>query len=60
VLLSGNHAEIARWREAEARKRTAERRPDLAAGMPAPEAEPAARGAVAQATGPRRAKAGRA
>ena len=29
VLLSGNHAEIARWREAEARKRTAGRRPDL-------------------------------
>lgn len=29
VLLSGNHAEIARWREAEARRRTAERRPEL-------------------------------
>jgi tRNA (guanine37-N1)-methyltransferase len=29
VLLSGNHAEIARWREAQARRRTSERRPDL-------------------------------
>jgi tRNA (guanine37-N1)-methyltransferase len=29
VLLSGNHAEIARWRTEQAAKRTAERRPDL-------------------------------
>lgn len=29
VLLSGNHAEIARWRQAEAERLTAERRPDL-------------------------------
>lgn len=29
VLLSGNHAEIARWRESQARARTAEKRPDL-------------------------------
>jgi len=29
VLLSGNHAEIARWRAAESRRRTRERRPDL-------------------------------
>ena len=29
VLLSGNHAEIARWRAAEAHRRTRERRPDL-------------------------------
>lgn len=29
VLLSGNHAEIARWREEQARRRTQERRPDL-------------------------------
>ena len=29
VLLSGNHAEIARWRAAQARLRTKERRPDL-------------------------------
>jgi len=30
VLLSGNHAEIARWRAEQARLRTQERRPDLA------------------------------
>ena len=29
VLLSGDHAEIARWREEQARARTRERRPDL-------------------------------
>src|SRR5436190_14976445 len=29
VLLSGNHAEIARWRAEQARKRTKDRRPDL-------------------------------
>jgi tRNA (guanine37-N1)-methyltransferase len=29
VLLSGNHAEIARWRSEQARQRTKERRPDL-------------------------------
>ncbi len=29
VLLSGNHAEIARWRQAEAERITRERRPDL-------------------------------
>lgn len=29
VLLSGNHAEIARWRRAQAEQRTRERRPDL-------------------------------
>jgi tRNA (guanine37-N1)-methyltransferase len=29
VLLSGNHAEIARWRAEQARQRTARRRPDL-------------------------------
>ncbi len=29
VLLSGNHAEIARWRQEQARQRTAERRPDM-------------------------------
>ena len=29
VLLSGNHAEIARWRAEQARQRTEERRPDL-------------------------------
>jgi tRNA (guanine37-N1)-methyltransferase len=29
VLLSGNHAEIAKWRAGQSRKRTEERRPDL-------------------------------
>jgi len=29
VLLSGNHAEIARWRAEQARLRTEQRRPDL-------------------------------
>ena len=29
VLLSGNHAEIARWRAEQSRRRTGERRPDL-------------------------------
>jgi len=29
VLLSGHHAEIARWRLEQAEKRTRERRPDL-------------------------------
>ncbi len=33
-LLSGHHAEIAKWRATEARRRTAERRPDLAADLP--------------------------
>jgi len=33
VLTSGNHAEIARWRRAEALRRTAERRPDLLAAL---------------------------
>jgi tRNA (guanine37-N1)-methyltransferase len=29
VLVSGNHAEIARWRAEQAKKRTQEQRPDL-------------------------------
>jgi len=33
VLLSGNHAAIARWRRQQALGRTAERRPDLLAGV---------------------------
>ena len=32
VLLSGNHAEIARWRAEQARNRTQARRPDLTDG----------------------------
>ena len=34
ILLGGNHAAVARWREAEARRLTAERRPDLASSRP--------------------------
>jgi len=34
VLLSGNHAEIARWRREQARTRTEKRRPDLITGSP--------------------------
>jgi len=33
ILLSGDHGKIKRWRETESRKRTARRRPDLAAGQ---------------------------
>jgi tRNA (guanine37-N1)-methyltransferase len=35
VLVSGNHEEVARWRRAEARRRTAERRRDLLPDEPA-------------------------
>lgn len=35
VLVSGDHAEIARWRAAQARLRTQQRRPDLAPGAAA-------------------------
>jgi tRNA (guanine37-N1)-methyltransferase len=37
VLLSGDHAAIARWRRGESLRRTAARRPDLLAALP-PEA----------------------
>jgi tRNA (guanine37-N1)-methyltransferase len=36
ILLSGNHAKIAKWRLEEARRRTSERRPDLLEGAEAP------------------------
>ena len=36
VLLSGNHAAIARWRREQALERTRARRPDLRAGAPPP------------------------
>jgi tRNA (guanine37-N1)-methyltransferase len=39
-LLSGHHAEIAKWRAGEARRRTAERRPDLLAALPVNELAP--------------------
>ena len=35
VLRSGNHAAIARWRRDRALERTASRRPDLLAALPA-------------------------
>jgi tRNA (guanine37-N1)-methyltransferase len=34
VLLSGNHAQIARWRRDQSLRRTADRRPDLVAALP--------------------------
>lgn len=34
VLLSGDHAAVARWRRAESVRRTAQRRPDLLAALP--------------------------
>jgi len=47
VLLSGNHAEIARWKEAQAIERTAARRPDLMAAQP----RAAAQGSSGKRTG---------
>jgi tRNA (guanine37-N1)-methyltransferase len=32
ILVSGHHAEVARWRQAQARERTRRHRPDLLAG----------------------------
>lgn len=54
VLLSGNHGEIARWRKAQARERTAKRRPDLLDRPPTrPEFEkPAGTPPVPPAAGP--------
>ena len=43
VLLSGHHAEIAKWRATQARQRTADRRPDLAGAATGPEAAKQAR-----------------
>jgi tRNA (guanine37-N1)-methyltransferase len=34
ILLSGDHAAIARWRREQSLRRTAERRPDLLAALP--------------------------
>src|SRR5882757_3235392 len=49
VLLSGNHAAIARWRRDEALRRTAARRPDLLAALPADEWDRADRAVLAEA-----------
>ncbi len=43
VLLSGDHAAIARWRRAESLRRTADRRPDLLAALPGDALSPADR-----------------
>ncbi|MGY1672774.1 tRNA (guanosine(37)-N1)-methyltransferase TrmD [Geodermatophilus sp. SYSU D00710] len=43
VLLSGDHAAVARWRRAESLRRTAERRPDLLAALPEDALTPADR-----------------
>ncbi len=43
VLLSGDHAAIARWRRAESLRRTATRRPDLLAALPEDALSPADR-----------------
>lgn len=42
VLLSGNHAEIAKWRREQARLRTLARRPDLLKREPTPDVAPRA------------------
>jgi tRNA (guanine37-N1)-methyltransferase len=49
VLLSGDHAAIARWRRAESLRRTAARRPDLLTALPAGLLTDADRAALDQA-----------
>ena len=46
VLLSGDHAAIARWRRAQSLRRTADRRPDLLAALPDGSLTPADRAAL--------------
>jgi tRNA (guanine37-N1)-methyltransferase len=48
VLLSGDHAAIARWRRAESLRRTATRRPDLLAHLPEGALTPADRAVLAE------------
>src|ERR671933_1912259 len=48
VLLSGDHAAIARWRRAQSLRRTADRRPDLLAALPDDALSPADRAALEQ------------
>jgi tRNA (guanine37-N1)-methyltransferase len=43
ILLSGNHAQVARWRRLESLRRTQERRPDLLARCPVTDEEKAMR-----------------
>ena len=49
TLLSGNHAAIDRWRRDEALRRTAERRPDLLAALPADKLDQRDRAVLAEA-----------
>jgi tRNA (guanine37-N1)-methyltransferase len=49
ILLSGNHAAIARWRRDQALRRTAARRPDLLAGLPAERLDQHDRDVIAEA-----------
>jgi tRNA (guanine37-N1)-methyltransferase len=50
VLVSGHHAEVGRWRRAEAERITAERRPDLWAKHESHRPEPGAAGTVPSGT----------
>ena len=50
VLLSGNHADIARWRHAQSLARTRERRPDLLGEAPATPASSVARNGGGEST----------
>ena len=52
ILLSGNHAAIARWRRDEALRRTAERRPDLLAHLEAGRLDDRDRQVLAEILGP--------
>jgi tRNA (guanine37-N1)-methyltransferase len=49
VLLSGNHGAIARWRRDQALRRTAARRPDLLAALPADQLDGHDRAVLAEA-----------
>lgn len=52
VLLSGHHAEVARWRRVEALRRTLARRPDLLANAPLTDQDRADLRAIAEAGDP--------
>jgi tRNA (guanine37-N1)-methyltransferase len=51
VLLSGDHAAIARWRRAQSLRRTAARRPDLLAALPVEALSAADRAVLAEPSG---------
>lgn len=52
VLLGGNHALIARWRQEEGRRRTLQRRQDLATNFPLPDRPTRSRSAIVMNTPP--------